>query len=123
MNHYDCLNKPYFYDHLHCKTSIIATKREIWRPHRRALNPSFNMGMIQSYVPLINEKSRILLDKMRAHVGKSSDVYKTIFVCMMDMVTRTTMGSELHLQKSERGLFLYGIAKRIMNNIQVNILW
>lgn len=77
------------------------------------------MAMIQSYVPLLNEKSRILLEKMADHVGSAGDVYKTIFVCMIDMVTKTTMGSELNLQETERGLFLYQIAKKIMNNIQV----
>lgn len=115
------MNKPYFYDHFHCKTSIIATNREIWRPNRRALNPTFNMTMIQSYIPLLNEKSRILLQKMDAHAGKSADLYKTIFVCMIDMVTKTTMGSEMHLQKSDRGVVLYKIAKQIMNNIQYRV--
>lgn len=79
--------------------------------------------MIQSYVPLLNEKSRILLDKMSENVGKLGDVYQTIFVCMIDMVTKTTMGSELNLQETERGLALYQIAKKIMNNLQVLRDW
>lgn len=79
----DCLNKPYFYDHFKCKTSIIAVDREIWKPQRRALNASFNVKMLQSYVPFLNDKSRILLKKMEPFLEQPGDLYRTIFICMI----------------------------------------
>lgn len=80
------LNKPYFYDHFHCKTSIIATNKETWKPHRRALNTTFNISMLLSYIPILNDKSRILLHEMDAHVKEPGDLYRTIFIGMIDMV-------------------------------------
>ncbi|XP_055316405.1 probable cytochrome P450 313a4 [Sitodiplosis mosellana] len=117
----ECLNKPYFYDHFKCKTSIIATDREIWRPHRRALNTSFNVKMLQQYAPFLNDKSRILLKKMEPFLVEPGDLYRTIFICMIDMITRTTMGTEMDLQ-SERGASLYKIIKLVMNNIQYRVI-
>lgn len=138
----DCLNKPYFYDYLHCKTSIIATDREIWKPHRRALNTAFNVKVLQSYLPDLNDKSRILLQQMEPFLSKSGDLYRIIFICMLgklfpfiflnrifqtnsmkritDMIMKTTMGTEMNLQ-SEQGAFLYKICKLIMTNLQYRI--
>ncbi|XP_031618056.1 probable cytochrome P450 313a4 [Contarinia nasturtii] len=117
----DCLNKPYFYEHAKCKTSLIATNREIWKPHRRALNTAFNLKMLQSYVPLLNHKSRILIEQMEPFLQEPGDIYRMIYIGMIDMVTKTTMGTEMNLQLNGRGAYLYNIAKLIMNNIQYRI--
>ncbi|XP_055309430.1 probable cytochrome P450 313a4 [Sitodiplosis mosellana] len=116
----DCLNKPYFYDQFHCKTSIIATDREIWKPQRRALNTAFSVKVLQSYIPQLNDKSRILLQQMEPFLSEAGDLYRTIFICMIDMIARTTMGTEMSLQ-SERGAFLYETVKLIMTNVQYRI--
>lgn len=121
-----CLNKPYFYEHFHCRTSIIVTDKETWKTDRRALNTAFNVKMLHSYVPLLNQKSHILLEKLESFQNEPGNLYRTIFICMMDMVTRTTMGTEMNLQQqSDRGVFFYKIAKQIMHNVQYRIprLW
>lgn len=112
-----CLNKPYFYDQLHCTTSIIATDREIWKNDRRALNTAFDVKILQSYVPLMNEKSRILIKRMEPFLNETGNIYRTIFICTMDTITKTTMGTELNMQ-SEYGNVIYGIFKQIMDSIQ-----
>lgn len=82
----DCLNKPYFYDQFHCKSSIIVTDREIWKPHRRALNSAFNVKVLQSFIPHLNNKSRILLQQMDQFLNKPGDLYRTIFICMIGIL-------------------------------------
>lgn len=115
-----CLNKPQFYEMFHCKSSIIVIDKEIWKSDRRALNTAFNVKMLQNYVPLLNEKSHILLEKLQLFLHEPGDLYRTIFICMMDMVTRTTMGTDMNMQ-SDRGLFFYKIAKQIMHNVMYRI--
>lgn len=121
----NCLNKPYIYEQLKCKTSIIATIKEIWRPNRRALNTTFNPKILQSYMPLLNEKAKILVDQFHSHIDEAGDLYRTIFIGMIDMIIRTTMGSEMHLQTTEHGPWLFDVAKEMMSNIQYRIarLW
>lgn len=115
------LNKPYFYNHFQCKTSLIVTDREIWRPNRRELNKSFSIRMLQSFVPILNEKSRILVKCMEPYQNTSTNFYRKIFICMMDMISRTTAGAELNLQ-SERGEFYYDKVKTVMNNIMWRVV-
>lgn len=117
----NCINKPYIYEHFHCKTSLIVTDQDQWKPNRRALNTAFTVSTLQNYIPQLNDKSRILLKQMSAHLNEAGDIYRTISICMIDMVTRTMMGTEMHLQSNERGEFIYKIAKQIMNSIQYRL--
>lgn len=116
-----CLNKPYYYKHLKCDTSLNVTDKKQWKPDRRALNAAFNINMLQSYVPLLNDKSRILTEKMKPFLRESGDMFGSIFIGMMDMISRTTMGIEMQLQ-SDHGRNIYPIVKQLMANIQYRIL-
>lgn len=112
-----CLNKPFFYDQLHCKSSIIATDRDVWKNDRRALNVAFDVKVLQNYIPLMNDKSRILIQKMEPFLKQPGNIYRAIFICTMDTITKTTMGTEMNIQLI-RGQYIYGIFKQIMENIQ-----
>lgn len=39
LNADQCLDKPYMYGHLRNETGLLASKKELWKQHRRALNP------------------------------------------------------------------------------------
>lgn len=116
----NCLNKPYFYDHLECKTSILISDKDRWKPDRRALNVAFNSQMLRNYTPYLNEKARILLTKLTPFIDIPGDLYRCIFICMMDMITRTTMGIEKHIQ-FKRGELHYAMAKQVLNSIQYRV--
>lgn len=120
MTNENCLNKPYLYEHFHCDTSIIVVDKEVWKPNRRALNSAFAITALQSYMPFLNKKSRILIERMKPQINELNDLYRTISLCMMDMSTRTLMGIEMNLQ-SEYGTFLQTTFKQIMNSIQYRV--
>lgn len=113
-----CLNKPYLYNLLPCKFGLINIHKELWKTDRRALNVAFNVKMLQNYIPMLNEKSRILLQKMDAHAETPGDLYRTIFIGMIDTIARTTMGAEMNLQTTDYGERLYDVEKQLMNNLQ-----
>lgn len=116
-----CLDKPFLYDMLHCRKSLICSTKEMWRGDRRALNTSFNLRILQGYIPLINEKVRILAEEFAAHINQPGDLYKTIFIGMIDTVIRTIMGAEVNAQQTELGVDLYNTVKKIMSCIQYRV--
>jgi cytochrome P450 len=59
---------------------------KIWRRHRKILNPAFNAKILESFVPVFLEKSRILVEDLEQHVGKPSFDF-------MDMTTKCTLES------------------------------
>lgn len=125
----DCLNKPYLYDHLKVKKSILNTDKEIWKPERRALNPAFNPKMLQKYVPAINRFSLQLIkqiepyrsDRSGGGGGNDGNLYHTIFISQMEMVTRTLLGSNMDMNTKELSV-VSNFVKMIMGNIQYRIV-
>lgn len=118
LNHFDCLNKPYFYEFLHCKSSIIASDRETWKADRRALTTAYDAKVLHSYLPFINIKSRILVQRFEPYVKTAGNLYRLIFIHTLDTIARTTMGTEMNMQTSAYGNYIYGIFKQIMESIQ-----
>lgn len=119
LNHFNCLNKPYFYEFLHCKSSIIVSDRSTWKRDRRALATAYDAKVLHSYLPLVNIKSRILTQRFERHVGAAADnLYRLIFIYTLDTIVRTTMGTEMNMQTSEYGNYIYGIFKQIMESLQ-----
>lgn len=104
---------------MHCETSIIATDEDIWRPHRRALNTAFNLKVLASYVPKINEKTTIFVDHLDAMASENStiDLYSMVFRCLIDIISSTTMGAEMEMQ-SRRGEMFQRATKVVMENVQ-----
>lgn len=119
----DCLNKPYLYDHLKVKKSILNTDKEIWKPERRALNPAFNPKMLQNYVPVINRFSKQLIKQIEPYLTDRNDgnLYRTIFISQMEMVSRTLLGSNMDMNAKQLSIF-YHFVKMIMSNVQYRIL-
>lgn len=115
-----CLHKPYVYDHLFCKTSLIASTLNIWKRDRRALNNVFSAQHLRNYLTSINQKSRILAEKFQPFLGKSGDLYQTIFIGMLDMAIATMFGLDMNFQ-NERGALLYSLIRQIMHSLQYRV--
>lgn len=113
----ECLNKSYHYEQMMCPLSIINTEKEIWRPHRRELNAAFNMQVLFTYLPRINEKARLLIEAIDSAADRQPNLYSFIFKCMIDTLAYTTMGVDVGSQTGP-GDILYTMLKNAMNNVQ-----
>lgn len=117
-----CYDKPYVYEHFHINTSLIVIDKEPWKVKRRAINSTFSKVALQTYLPLLNEKVRILTDKIAAHANQSyCDVYRTISIGMLDTVLYTLMGVDMRMQ-SGRGEQLYPLIKQVLNEIMYRVV-
>lgn len=117
----DSLNKPYLYDLMQCKTSLFVAERDVWKPQRRAFDTIFNFKMLQNYIPLLNDKAHILSKQFAAHIDTPGDLYRTIFIGMIDMIFWTSAGVNHDIQTTEKGALLYNVIKVIMSNIMYRI--
>lgn len=118
LTHEDSLNKPFLYDYLHCKSSLISVDKDEWKSQRRALNSVFTVTATQSAIPHINQKSRILIDCMRPYLNETDDFHRIISICMFEIIMKTMLDVDMDLQQSERGQQLYETEKKILNCVQ-----
>lgn len=100
LNAEQCLDKPYFYGHLRNETGLLGSQKDLWKVHRRALNPTFNPKVLTSFIPTFNAKAKTLTEQMDLNVGLRIEIYRPIFKCLMDMIVNTALGMEWKLQNS-----------------------
>ena len=58
---------------------------EVWRIHRKFINPSFHIKILQSLLPIFNEKSRVLLKVIEQYEGAGEfDVLHCLSACTLE---------------------------------------
>lgn len=117
LNAEQFIDKPYMYDHLHNKTGLLGSPKDIWKVHRKALNPTFNYKILQSFIPTFNLKARILISKLNQQIGQSPDLNCTIFKCLTDMLLNTQLGTKWEFQSS-RGDHIFNMLVELMGFFQ-----
>ncbi|XP_055308673.1 cytochrome P450 4c3-like [Sitodiplosis mosellana] len=95
-----CFDKPFVFDFLPYRAGIFTTTLSaVWKPIRKHLNPTFSLNVLQSFMPIFNKKSTVLLEKMDTEVGKEEfNVFPYIQWSILDAICETTMGFDLKTQ-------------------------
>lgn len=58
-----------------------------WKPIRKLLNPTFNLKILQSFVPIFNDKTNIMLENLDKEAGNPNfDLSQYMHACTLDMV-------------------------------------
>lgn len=91
LNSDKCINRPFPYRLLKVPGILVAPKH-IWKPNRRALNPTFNVKMISTFIPIFNEKSKISINQVDRFVGQHIDLHKILFKKTVDEILTTQFG-------------------------------
>lgn len=119
-NHFSSFALEYLHTKLQVQGSLIAIEKSFlfyfytaareWKPIRKMLNPAFNMKILQSFIPIFNAKTNILLENLSKETnGRMFNVLTYMNSCTLDMISGTTMGFNLEIQRNKNSDFLYGI--------------
>lgn len=87
LNSKSCIDKAHVYKYFY-RDALFTAREHIWRPQRKILNSAFNLKILQSFIPIFNAKSDLLVRNVGRMIGKGSfDVAPIIFACTLDMVS------------------------------------
>ncbi|XP_035776118.1 cytochrome P450 4c21-like [Anopheles albimanus] len=124
LTHPDCLEKPFFYDFAKLEHGLFGAPYPTWKTQRKALNPSFNFRILNSFIPVFIKCSNLLVSNLEKAVdqgGKTVSVLPYISKCTLEMVCGTTIGCDV-LERSGKDTLLHNIdrwselvAKRMLN--------
>ena len=85
---------------------------DLWKVHRKLLNPSFNNRILQSFIPIFNQKSDLLINNFSKHVKKGEfDVYPYFSQLTLDMICATSFGWESGVQNGRHREYLEAVEK------------
>lgn len=121
LNADQCLDKPYLYEHLRNETGLFSSGKELWKQHRRILNPTFSTKIMSSFIPTFNRKAQTLVQQLERHVDTSFDVYRPVFKALTDMIMNTGLGMNWELQ-TPRGDDLHDIFTEVMGSFQSRVV-
>uniref|UniRef100_A0A182FAN9 Uncharacterized protein n=2 Tax=Anopheles albimanus TaxID=7167 RepID=A0A182FAN9_ANOAL len=124
LTHPDCLEKPFLYNFAKLEHGLFGVNYHTWKSQRKALNPSFNVRILNSFIPVFIKCSNLLVNNLEKAVdqgGKMVSVLPYISKCTLEMVCGTTIGCDV-LERSGKDTLLHNIdrcfelvAKRMLN--------
>jgi cytochrome P450 len=67
---------------------LIAANGDLWKNHRKLLNPCFAKKILDTYTPIFNKTSRVMIEVMEHHVadGGAFNVEQYIHRCSLDQI-------------------------------------
>ncbi|XP_049534103.1 cytochrome P450 4C1-like [Anopheles darlingi] len=133
LTHPDCLEKPFLYDFAKLEHGLFGGRYHTWKTQRKALNPSFNVRILNSFIPVFIKCSNLLVSNLEKAIdqgGKTVSVLPHISKCTLEMVCGTTIGYDV-LERSGKDTLLHNldrcfelVAKRMLSVHQyVDVLY
>ncbi|XP_001651422.2 cytochrome P450 4c21 [Aedes aegypti] len=99
----NCSEKPFFYEFSRLTHGLFSAKYSIWKPNRKALNPTMNVKMLNSFVPIFERFSRSMVEKLKCYPeGTPVDILDFTTECALEMVCGTTLGTALKKGSGKR---------------------
>lgn len=86
VNSKHCQNKPdLFYKGLYTENGLVTINNKVQEKHRKVLNKAFVPSMLQQFIPIFNEKSKVCVEKMRENLdGGEFNVFHYIGMCTLE---------------------------------------
>lgn len=99
LNSQKCLHKSVLYDVLVAREGLVLAGGDLWRRHRKILNPAFSIGILQDLIPTFDEKSKIFAKNLEVEVGRGEfDVYGYISACSLETLLNGMMETKRDIQ-------------------------
>jgi cytochrome P450 len=83
----------------------------LWRPRRKAAEPTFRTSVLRSYLSIFNENAKVCIDllKNRCHSGETLNIAPFWDRLNLDNILTTSMGITEDIQNNENSEYLVNL--------------
>ncbi|KAF4517615.1 hypothetical protein B566_EDAN002846 [Ephemera danica] len=80
---------------------LLISSGAKWHSRRKLLTPAFHFSILEQFVPVFCDKTRIFVSKLGKHVGNPDgvDIVPLITRCNLDIICQTAMGTNIDAQE------------------------
>ncbi|CAI9622908.1 unnamed protein product [Staurois parvus] len=106
------MDKSFAYKFLHpwLGLGLLTSTGEKWRSRRKMITPTFHFAILAEFLEVMNEQSKILVDKLNSHVGKGTfNCFMDITLCALDIICETAMGTKIQAQNNSDSDYIKAI--------------
>ena len=108
LNSQHCIDKSMIYQFFGARKGLIVSGGNLWKTHRKLLNPTFFVKVLNTFIPTFNEKSKKMIDVWdRNHVGKKEfDAFYSVSLFILETLLSTTIGLNKDIQNEKDNKYL-----------------
>lgn len=82
---------------------MVTSSKSKWKIRRKILTPAFHFRILDDFLPVINEQSSVLIEKIRNILATNEpnsaiDIVPIITLCTLDVICETAMGIKVGVQ-------------------------
>ncbi|XP_076317892.1 cytochrome P450 4V2-like isoform X2 [Tachypleus tridentatus] len=93
------------------RDGLVTSSGNKWKMKRKLLTPSFHFRILDSFIPVFNKQSRILLKKLKLMEGGSVDIVSMVTLCTLDIICETAMGVSIGTQTDSESPYAKALQK------------
>lgn len=87
----DCLDRPPFCKQTLMDHGVMFASGDLWKRHRRMIDPAFNTNILRSFVPIFNDTAKLFVEKLDKNVGRGEfDIYDVFSPIAIQSILLTT---------------------------------
>ncbi|XP_058449853.1 cytochrome P450 4c21-like isoform X4 [Malaya genurostris] len=111
------MEKPYVYYFLRVMRGLLTAEYDIWKVHRKVLNPTFNTRILNSFIPIFTDCVGKMIERMYEHDDptKAVNILEYTSPCTLGMICRTSLGGKV-LEREGTKEFIEGL-EVILHNV------
>lgn len=94
LNSPHLLKKSYVYESFQMSNGLLCSPVDIWKPHRRALNPTLGGKMVSSFLPIFNDVFGSMARHLAGNIGTCFDPYRMMMIGTYTALMQTSFGLE-----------------------------
>lgn len=86
---------------------ILNFTDKVWKLHRKTLNSTFNLRILNSFLPIFNDSARKLIQQLDqyASTGKTFNILAPLTHCTLGMVCETSFGKKVLEREGKQQFF------------------
>lgn len=95
------LKKGYPYDFIRNRNGLITAEPSIWKVHRKMLNPTLGPKIVNTFIPIFNEKISKMIKIMKKNIGNNIDLHPFAFKTAMESIFQAAFDVDWSMQNKK----------------------